>query len=299
MEYAKTNAESQVALGFFDGVHLGHRAVIEDCMKNPGGRQSVVLTFAQSPAALLGKGEIPLITDNARKAELIGEMGVDAIILADFLQIREMEAEDFVTRVLYEQLRAKKVSCGYNYRFGKDGRGDTDTLRSTCEALGIAVTVSQPITCGKRTVSSSAVRTLLQNGDIRQANRMLGYVYSIRGRIGDGNHLGTPMGFPTVNLEFEKGMVVPRFGVYASRVSVGGKVYRGATNIGVHPTVGENDAPLCETFLLDRVEGDLRGEYAVCEPVAFVRQEKRFATTDALIDQVGRDVETIKEILIK
>lgn len=293
-EFAKTGYECHAALGFFDGVHAGHRKVIGDCAAQKGGCQAVVLTFEDSPAKLLGRSEMRLITDNARKAALMEELGVDGVIFEDFGRIREMDAETFVTRVLHEKLRAKKVSCGYNYRFGKNGAGDTEELQKLCARLGIAVSVIQPVDCGGRAVSSSVIRELLKNGEIEEANNMLGRPYAIGGTVGSGNHIGSAMGYPTVNIPIGGGMVVPRFGVYASRVTVGGRTYRGATNIGVHPTVGENETPLCETFLLDYDGKELYGERALCELTAFIRPEKKFGSKEELAAQVGRDIERIQ-----
>ena len=296
-DFEKTGRESHVALGFFDGVHLGHQAVLNDCAADKGGCQAVALTFGESPARLLGKTDVGLITDNAEKARLMEASGIDAVIFTDFMSIRDMDAEAFIERVLHQKLRAKKVSCGYNYRFGKNGAGDTALLQEKCAALGIAVSVAEPVDIDGRAVSSTAVRELLQGGDIEGASRMLGRAYAVSGKIGAGNHLGSGMGFPTVNLPFGQGKVVPKYGVYASRVTVGGKTFRGATNIGVHPTVGENDAPVCETFLLDYDGGDIYGEDAVCTLVRFIREERRFISTAQLTAQVGRDIERIREIL--
>ena len=296
-EFAKTGYESHVALGFFDGVHLGHRAVIGGCIDGRGDRTSVVLTFAENPAKLLGKADVRLITDNARKAELIAELGADALIFADFMRLKDMEAEDFIRRVLHEQLRAKRVVCGYNYRFGRFGRGDVSMLKKECAALGIEVSVCEPVYCGDRAVSSTAVRELLQAGDMALAGRMLGYPYAVSGRVGTGNRVGSQMGYPTVNLPIGEGLIAPRFGVYAARMIIGGKTYRGATNIGVHPTVKESREPLCETFLLDYHGDGLYGESIVCEPAAFIRQEMKFASIDELTAQIGRDIEEIKRIL--
>jgi riboflavin kinase/FMN adenylyltransferase len=295
-EYAKTACDSQVALGFFDGVHLGHRAVISDCIADKGDRQAVVLTFFESPARLLGNSDIRLITDNPRKAQLIEALGADALIFADFAELKNMEPEDFIADILRGKLHAKKVSCGYNYRFGRFGRGDTAILKSECEKRGISASVKAPVYLDGQSVSSTAVRELMQSGRIDEANKMLGCPYAVSGRIGSGNRMGSQMGFPTLNLPIGEGLAVPRCGVYASRVTVGGKSYRGATNIGVHPTVGDNDAPLCETFLLDYHGEALYGADATCELIRFIRPEQRFSSTDELIAQIGRDVEKIKSI---
>lgn len=294
--FETTGYESHVALGFFDGVHLGHRAVIADSIAGKGACRSVVLTFAESPAKQMGKEGVRLITGNEEKAALIEALGVDTVIFADFLSLRDKEPEEFVEEVLCRRLRAKKVSCGYNYRFGNRGAGDTALLRRLCEAHGIAVSVTQPVACGGRTVSSSAIRELLQSGGIEEANRMLGAAFAVCGEIGSGNRLGSVMGYPTVNLPIGADRVVPRYGVYASQVTVGGKTYRGATNIGVHPTVGENDTPLCETFLLDYRGEELYGEKARCELLRFLRPEQKFASGEELTAQIGRDIETIKQM---
>lgn len=294
--YAKTGYESCVALGFFDGVHLGHCAVIESVVRDKGERQAVVLTFGESPAKHFGN-DVALITDNEEKARRIEALGADAVIFADFEKIKDTEAEDFIREVLKKQLRAKKVSCGFDYRFGKNGRGDTALLKKICGELGIGVEIKAPVYCGDKAVSSSAIRALLQSGRIEEADRMLGYDFRISGVIGDGNHIGTKMGFPTVNLPLKKGMVIPRFGVYASTLSVDGKRYRGATNIGVHPTVGENREPLCETFILDFGGEDLYGKYVECTPVSFVRGEMRFDSLDALTAQVEKDIEAIGKMI--
>ena len=295
-DFAKTGYECHVALGFFDGVHRGHRAVIDDCVMHKGVCRSAVLTFSESPARVMGRSDIRLLTDNDRKARLIAERGIDALIFADFRSIRELSAEEFITRVLRDQLRARRVVCGYNYRFGKDGGGDTRMLAEICTALGIEVSVKEPVDLGGQAVSSTAIREKLVEGDIEGANVMLGYRYSVGGRIGTGNHIGTKMGFPTVNLPIGEGLVVPRYGVYASRVTVDGVTYRGATNIGVHPTVGENEQPLCETFLLDFGGEELYGERAVCELSRFIRPERKFSSVDELTAQVSSDIETIKGI---
>lgn len=277
-----------VALGFFDGVHMGHRAVIESCVKD-SGCQSVVLTFCESPAKALGKDAPPLLSDNVRKAELIEALGVGALIFADFCAVKDMTPAEFVENVLVEKLKAKKVCCGFNYRFGQNGTGDTAALEKLCTERGIAVCVCEPVYCDGEQVSSSLIRALIADGAIDRANRLLGYRFAIEGSIGIGNRIGSQMGFPTLNLPLAEGIVVPRFGVYASKVDIEGVRYRGATNIGVHPTVGENDQPLCETFLPDFGGGDLYGKRVRCELKRFIRPEMRFASVEELTEQIRKD----------
>lgn len=293
-EYAREGSRSDVALGFFDGVHEGHRAVIRLCTGQDSGAVKVVLTFRESPAAALGLRMPPSLTDNGDKARLMQTLGVEALILADFGTIRALSAEAFVSDILCGQLRARTVACGYNYRFGRGGAGDTAALTALCAEKGIAVSVADPVTVDGEAVSSTRIRELLAAGEIGRANRMLGYRYAIRGDVRTGNHIGTVIGYPTVNIPIPDGRAIPRCGVYASRVTIDGEVYRGATNIGVHPSVGANDRPLCESFLIGYEGGGLYGSSAVCEPERFIRPERRFKSVEELCAQIERDVEEVK-----
>lgn len=295
-EFASTEYEStQVALGFFDGVHLGHRAVLEQCAHK--GSPGVALTFRESPGAALGKAAKPLLTDNEQKAALMEALGIDAVIFADFLSIRDMSAQAFVRKVLKEKLRAQKVYCGYNYRFGKGGAGDAETLKALCREQDIDVQMTDAVYVDDEAVSSTKIRELLRQGDIEKANRMLGYRYAVSGAVGSGNHIGSALGFPTVNLPIRKELVVPRYGVYASRIVIDGREYKGATNIGVHPTVKRQKTPLCETFIIDYEGGELYGEYARCEPAAFIRDERTFRDIEELRKQVTEDIKAIRRLV--
>lgn len=294
-EYQADPNGACVALGFFDGVHVGHRAVIAAAAE--GARQTaapcVVLTFRESPAKALDRPVPLLLTANDRKKRLMEEAGADAVIFADFSALKELSPDDFVKNILRDRLGAKLVCCGFNYRFGRHGAGDTETLRRLCFAQGIAVRLIPPVVCDGETASSSRIRELIAAGDIARANQMLGCRYAIEGSVGSGNRIGSSMGFPTVNIPLPEGIAAPRFGVYASQIVIGGVRYRGATNIGVHPTVGANEVPLCETFLLDFDGGDLYGKNAVCELTAFIRPEKRFGSVGELTEQVRQDCQTI------
>lgn len=285
-----------VALGFFDGVHRGHRAVIGGCAADKGNRKCVVLSFRESPAKVLGRSTPPLLSTNERKAELMAQIGADEVIFADFNAVKELRPEDFVTAILCERLNAKKVYCGFNYHFGRKGAGDSETLIKLCEKQGIGVTVKEPVFCDGEQVSSSLIRERIAAGEIEKANHLLGYRYAVAGRIDSGNHLGTAMGFPTVNIPIGNDLTVPRYGVYASELVIDGVRYKGATNIGVHPTVGTLDMPLCETFLLDFDGGELYGKKAVCELKAFIRGEMCFDSSEELTAQIKKDCEVINRI---
>ena len=292
-EYRPHESGAYVALGFFDGVHIGHRSVITSCADDSKEAPAVVLTFRESPQKALGRLTPPLLTSNARKAALMEKLGADEIIFADFCAVKDESPADFVRKILHDKLNAKRVYCGFNYRFGAGGAGDTQTLKSLCEPYGIEVVVKEPVYLDEEQVSSSLIRKKIAAGEIQRANEMLGYPYTLEGDIGSGNHIGTSMGFPTVNIPIAEGVTVPRFGVYASDIVIDGKVYRGATNIGVHPTVGENERPLCETFLLNFAGGDLYGKSAACALKDFIRPEMHFASIEELKAQVNADCEKI------
>ena len=277
------------ALGFFDGVHRGHRAVIGACAANDQHLPCTVLTFRESPAKALGRPALPLLSSNDRKAALMAQAGADEVIFADFLAVKDMSPEQFVQEILRDRLHAKAVYCGFNYRFGKGGAGDTAALQRLCAAQGIAVSITEPVFCGGEQASSTRIRETIAAGEIAKADALLGYRYAIEGVIDSGNGIGTGMGFPTVNIPITEGLTPPRCGVYASALVIDGVRYRGATNIGVHPTVGRNESPLCETFLLDFAGGDLYGKQAVCELRAFIRPEQHFASKEALIAQIEQD----------
>ena len=288
------NRGTSVALGFFDGVHLGHRAVIGATAAD--GLRRAALTFSESPARALGRPCPPLLTDNARKAELMLRAGAEDILFADFTALKDYSPEEFVKEILVGRLRARQVCCGMDYRFGRGGSGDTTALNRLCAEYGVEVRLCPPVTLEGEIVSSTRIRELLAAGDVARANAMLGSGFAIEGNIAGGNHIGSGLGFPTINLPIGEGLVVPRYGVYASRVTVGGETYIGATNIGVHPTAGANAEPLCESFLPDYSGGSLYGKRAVCELCAFVREERRFASLDELKVQIDDDCREIKRL---
>ncbi|WP_316607743.1 riboflavin biosynthesis protein RibF [uncultured Ruminococcus sp.] len=285
---------SAVALGFFDGVHLGHRAVLKACAGS--GLHRVVLTFSQPPAKTIGRACPPLLTDNARKAALLGELGAEDVIFADFASLRELSPAEFVRSILYERLHAKQVYCGFNYRFGKDGDGDTALLTVLCSEYGIGVTVIEPVYLDGEAVSSTRIRACIAAGEVGRAAEMLGGCYTIEGDIGGGNHIGTTMGFPTVNIPIGEGLCVPRYGVYAARITIDGRTFTAATNIGVHPTVEVISRPLCESFLLDFEGGDLYGKHAVCELRQFIRGERKFESIEELQTQIRHDCSVIAKL---
>ncbi len=293
---ARSSAPSAVALGFFDGVHLGHRNVISRCVGSSCERTSIVMTFDRSPASVLTGAPPRLLTTNDRKAAIIASLSADVLVFAPFEHIRLLTPEEFVTRVLVGELHAAHLFCGYHYRFGAGAAGDVETLRALCARYGVGVTVCDPVTAEGDVVSSTLIRSCIERGEIERADRLLGEPFAIAGPVSAGNHLGTTLGYPTLNLPIPTGSVLPRAGVYASSVTVDGRTFLGATNIGIHPTVGALSRPQCETFLLDYDGGDLYDRDAVCRLLHFVRDEQRFADESALRDRIARDCAAIRTL---
>lgn len=286
-----------VALGFFDGLHIGHRKVLAQVVEQKqNGLVSLCFTFAQSPKSILrGTSESALVSEND-KLKILDEIGIEHTVCADFRAIMNMSAEEFVSEILAKQLRAKFAACGFNYRFGKNGEGDSETLKRLCTEHGIEVVVVPPKISEGEVVSSTLIRGLIGEGKVRRANELLGSEFGFCSTIEHGKRLGRQLGTPTINQPLCHELVVPRFGVYASAVTLeNGDVYCGVTNIGVKPTVGKF-APLCETWMPDYKGGEIYGETADIRLLDFVREEKKFDNIDMLKTAILENAKTAKII---
>lgn len=274
--------ELAAALGSFDGLHLGHRQVIGNTLSAPGLRPAVI-TFQQNPSVSLQKKPVPLLTTNEQKLALLEEMGVEVVYLLPFDRIRDMEPEDFV-EALYWVCRVRALSCGFNFRFGKNGRGDAGLLKELCREKGMELSVTPPVSVAGETVSSTRIRACLEQGDVQQAGQLLGRPFGYDFEVTHGRQLGRTWGTPTINQPFPAGYVLPRFGVYASLVEVEGQKYYGVTNIGVKPTVG-SDCALSETWIPE-FSGDLYGKKVPVELLDFIRPERKFDSLDQLKNEI-------------
>ena len=275
-----------VALGLFDGLHPAHRRVIMAATMGVDDDTSVaVYTF--DPTTITTKAISGLLCDEEEEENLLKQMGVDELYRVDFATAQHLSPEDFVHIILKEQLGAVKVSCGYNYRFGYRGRGDTALLQQLCAADGIEVTVVPEVDIGGIPVSSTAIRNYVAEGDMLMARRLLGRPYCLHTPVVEGQHLGNKLGFPTINQTLPVGFAHPRFGVYASCVQFEGETYPAVTNIGVRPTVG-TDAPLAETYIIG-FSGNLYGESPRVYPLTYLRPEQKFDSLAALTAQIEQD----------
>lgn len=274
-----------VALGVFDGLHIGHRAVIAATLR--GDARSAVYTFI--PATMTTKPTAQQLTATDELHTLFEQNGVQDVFEADFATVQHMSPAEFVQQVLIDTLHASAVTCGFNYRFGHGGCGDTALLTQLCEEKGIAVTVVPPVVINGNAVSSTAVRAAIADGDMPAARRMLGRAVRMRLPVCEGQHLGHRLGMPTINQVLPAEWAAPRFGVYASSIEIDNEVYTGVTNIGIRPTVGA-DTPLAETWIRD-YDGDLYGKTVTVCPIRFLRDERKFDSLDELRAQVSADAD--------
>lgn len=293
--YGLTPSEgtSAVALGNFDGLHLGHRKVIGLAVAEAkAGLVPTVLTFSENPLrSLVGEAGGRILTGK-EKVSLLEGMGVGQLYILDFDSIRDMTAEKFVEEILIKVCRARMVCCGFNFTFGRGGKAGSADLKRLCSAKGIAASVAPAVLVDGTPVSSTRIRGLIENGRVDQAERLLGRPFGYESPVLHGRHLGHQLGTPTLNQAVPDGFVCPRFGVYASAVRLeSGEEFFGVTNVGVKPTVG-SDAVLAETWMPEYRGADLYGRTVRVDLLRFLRPERRFSGLDELkaeIEKNGRE----------
>jgi riboflavin kinase/FMN adenylyltransferase len=287
-----------VALGTFDGIHLGHRAILAAAVARAraAGLLAVACTFEPHPVEVLHPGQAPApISTLSERLELLGESGVDAtVILAFTAELAAMEPEAFVESVLLHRLRAHDVVVGFNHTFGRRARGNAQLLQELAGRLGFRAHVVPPLMLEGVPVSSSEIRTALRAGDVERASRYLGRRYTITGEVVQGAGRGRELGFPTANIKPERGLLVAP-GVYAGRVLVDNERHAAVVNIGMRPTFGETTL-VVEAHLLD-FSGSLYRRQVRLEFVGRLREERRFPGPQALREQIDRDIAAARERL--
>lgn len=246
----------------------------------------VVLLFDIHPRKLLSGNVPPMLMSEEKKREKLLQMGF-TVADFDFRKGMNYTPEEFAEKVLVEDLNVKAVSCGYDYRYGKGGKGNADTLKEYFAPMGVRVFTQLPVISGDEAISSTKIRELIMSGEIERANELLGdfFSYDLVVRHGDG--VGHTLGFPTINQHFPDDFIVPRFGVYASRVKLGDKYYPAVTNVGIRPTV-EGDSMRSETCIIG-FSGDLYGRKVEVSLLGYIREEFKFPGLDELKNQVEKD----------
>ena len=270
-----------VALGFFDGIHRGHTRVIAKAVEQARERGLVPCVFTFSaPAGGSPKPVGELIQTEAVKRYILEQMGVEQMFCPAFEAFRGLSPEEFVRDILAGSFHARVVTCGENFRFGKNAAGTVETLRRLGEQYGIAVEVLPLERENGEIISSTMIRAALRDGDIEQANRLLGHPFTLIAPVVHGRELGRQWNYPTANQQFPPEQIIPKNGVYGTIAVCDGVRYVGSTNVGIKPTVGGRTV-LSETFLVG-YEGDLYGKELTVEFYRFLRGEKKFPSTEDL-----------------
>ena len=287
-----------VALGFFDGVHRGHAALLERVKERAkeNGSEPTVMTFDVHPDTLVFGREVPLINSAPEREEIIRRIfGIDTTIFLHFNRsMMQMPWQEFISSAVKE-LGIVSVVVGHDFSFGYRGEGKPERLKAWCEEQGITCDVIPAVKVDGRVVSSTEIRVLIAEGKIEEANRLLGHPHTLSDVIHSGYHLGAKLGSPTINMAFSAGVVIPRHGVYAAKVWLDDDTgYEAVTNIGVRPTVSDGERVSVESHLLD-FSGNLYGRHARVEFMHFQRPETRFDSIEELSDQIRRDTEETRD----
>ena len=292
-----------LAVGNFDGVHAAHRELLKQALslKNKiNAKTAGAWSFCQNPLEFLSESPPPYIYDTRKKTAELLRCGMDFVVLCDFKVFGNMSADDFIKSHLKNQLRCTGVVCGFNFTFGRGGTGKPCTLQNH---FGADNTVIVPeIKINGTTVSSTAIREMIMNGDTENAALFLTRPYSLTSKVLTGKKLGRKLGFPTVNQCFKEGCVVPRFGIYSSVCTLeNGEKHIGVSNIGVRPTItdgSDSHAVNCETFI-DNFNQDIYGQIIKTEFYSFLRSEKKFADVEKLKEAIKNDAQNAKNYFIK
>lgn len=276
-------SKTAVALGSFDGLHIAHQKVLKSALSRC--ENAVCLSFVRPPAAdSIGFKGVLMQPEIKRK--MLYEMGFYKVELLEFQKVKHLSASEFLDYIK-EKFDPAALCCGYNYTFGKNREGTAKTIAEYCKANGIEAIISEQVTSCGSAVSSQRIREMVEQGDIKTANALLSRELFFEQTVQHGDMRGRTIGFPTVNQQLPGGFVVPKFGVYASHVTAGGKVYRGVTNIGIRPTF-RLDNPLCETYIIG-ADGDMYGKNLTLSLYKFIRPERKFDSLQELQQQIEKD----------
>lgn len=306
LDQINISEKTSVALGNFDGLHEGHRVIMEDAIRSAKeqGLRSLCFTFSNHPFNFIlqrsddDPDAVKLICTEEEKIELVRGMGFDILVNVPFDEtIMKMRAHAFFEDIIIGVLNAGCVSVGFNYTYGARAEGKPGDLVRECEAAGIGVNIHEAVTVGGRVVSSTLIREMISTGNMERTAMYLGRPYSFSGKVRHGRHLGSENGFPTVNIPAPDRQMLPPSGVYFSRIVICGIEYKSISNIGVNPTVNQDDdhAELTskphktiETFIFD-FDKDIYGDEITVYFDHFSRGERKFRSREELFEQISRD----------
>ena len=288
------NRSTVIALGFFDGVHIGHGELLKMAVRRAQERgcRSAAFTFDRSPREFVTGKPVPLLTTPSERANIIRtQYGVQEVFVEPFDQsMMTMPWEDFITELLVKRYGAVHLVAGHDYHFGHKNAGDPELLQKKCRELGLGCDIIPKVEIEGITVSSTYIRTLVESGDMERAADFLGHRHCLSQTVQHGQRIGRTIGIPTINFTVPEHVLVPEKGVYVTRVYLpDGGSYAGVTNVGTRPTVSDSADVSIETFLLD-FDGDLYGKRIRLEFCRRLREEKKFDTPQQLKDEIEKNV---------
>lgn len=288
--------KTYIALGSFDGLHLGHMRLIKECINlaKENNGLSMVYTFKNHPLTTINPDKAPkLLMDNDNKASILRSVGVDILTLMDFdKKLMETSAEQFV-EMLVNDFNLGGVVVGFNYRFGHKNQGDVSLLKQLSLKYNFIVKVMDPLESNEELISSSRIRLLIEEGNVTEANKLLYKHYMISGKVISGKQLGRTLGYPTANIDIDKKFMIPKAGVYYTLVKHNDNIYKGMTNVGYNPTVGVTNDINIETYILD-FDKEIYNDYISVYFIERIRDEERFDSLEVLIEQMNKDYSYVK-----
>lgn len=302
LENLNIESKTSVALGNFDGIHVGHQKIMRNAIEASEGRMlSVCFTFSNHPFNFIldrdvsDPAAIKLICSEDEKIRLIEGMGFDILVNVPFDEkIMTMRAHDFFKSILVDKLKAGHISVGFNYTYGARAEGKTDLLTEECENAGIGITVEDAVMIDDDIVSSTLIREMIKEGDMERVRLYLGRPIVFSGTVEHGHKLGSANGIPTANIPVDESRMAPPSGVYFSRVIIGGTEYASVSNIGFKPTVQDTGGRSVETNIFD-FDDELYGRDITVLFDHFSRPEVKFGSKEELFDQIRKDCENARE----
>ena len=297
--YKEKNCETAVALGNFDGIHIGHKYLIEDMINKAKNRnlKSSVLLFKNHTKTILKNDDTRLciLTSNNQKLELFNKLGIEIVYIMNFDEsIMKLSGIEFVEKIIKDKLNAKLVTVGFDYKFGYKALGDSEYLKKLGMEKGFETNIIEPIYVGEEVVSSTIIRNLINRGNIKKASRFLGRYYTIKGTVVEGKNRGNKIGYPTANISLDYNYVVPKIGVYKTMTLLGNKEFLSLTNVGYNPTFNEGEFKI-ENHILD-FNSNIYGRSIKVKFIDFIRDDIKFNTVRELINQIELDIECVKNI---
>ena len=286
-----------LTIGNFDGVHLGHQALIRKVVEeaHAGNCASAILTFDPHPQQVLKSRAVPVLTTLPLRLRLFEALGLDAAYIIPFTrELAAKSAEEFLQEYLLDPFRVQRMIIGYDFAFGRNRDGSAQALEALSRQHGFDLEIFPAVVLGEEVVSSTRIREALSAADFAHAERLLGRAYSVLAEVARGDRRGHELGFPTLNQPARDPLPIP-FGVYASRAVVDTRTYDGVSNYGVRPSIGNRD-PLLETHLFD-FSGELYGQLIEVRPLAKLRGERKFPSLEALKAQIAEDCTQARDVL--